>query len=167
MISAIALRPIKEEDIPLLLEIYATTREELQFVPWDDERKRVFVSQQFMAQHTYYHQHFARADFDLIVLDSNKPIGRLYVDRREDEIQIIDITLLPEFREQGIGTSLLRDLLEEAASAGKPLRLHVGSSNRAKSLYQRLGFREIRENGVYSLMEWKRVVSDGVERARR
>ena len=82
------------------------------------------------------------------------PVGRLYVARWEKEIRIVDITLLPEFRGTGIGTKLLRDLQTEARSACKSLTIHVERFNRALTLYQRLGFKEVEDKGVYLLMRW-------------
>ena len=68
---------------------------------------------------------------------------------------LIDITLLPEFRQDGIGTWLLRDLLAEGEAAGKPVTIHVEVFNPAMRLYERLGFRSVEERGPYRLMEWR------------
>jgi ribosomal protein S18 acetylase RimI-like enzyme len=67
----------------------------------------------------------------------------------------VDITLLPEHCGAGIGTGILRDLLAEAAAAGKPVRIHVERQNPAWRLYERLGFAPIEDKGVYYLMEWR------------
>ena len=108
---------------------------------------------QFDAQHTHYQQHFGDADFGLVLLDG-EPIGRLYLHRREDEFRIIDIALLTEHRSKGIGSALMHDILDKAAQAGLPVRIHVERNNPALDLYHRLGFREIGEQGVYWLMEY-------------
>ena len=83
------------------------------------------------------------------------PIGRLYIDRSEDEIRLIDIALLPEHRGKGIGGSLMRQTLDEARLAGKPVRIHVEHNNPARRLYDRLGFRPVEDQGVYDLLEWR------------
>jgi predicted GNAT family acetyltransferase len=62
---------------------------------------------------------------------------------------------LPEHCTRGIGTTLLHGLQSEAAAAGKPLRLHVERFNPALRLYERLGFRQIDDRGVYLFMEWR------------
>jgi ribosomal protein S18 acetylase RimI-like enzyme len=49
---------------------------------------------------------------------------------------------------------LLRELQEEARASGKSLTIHVERFNRALGLYQRLGFREVEDKGVYLLMRW-------------
>jgi ribosomal protein S18 acetylase RimI-like enzyme len=149
----VATRAILPEDEPFLRRVYAGTRaEELAIVPWSDAQKDAFLAMQFDAQHRYYHQQFPDASFD-IILREGEPIGRLYVDRRDDEIRIIDIALLPEARGEGIGGKLLADLIAEAGASNKPIRIHVERYNRAMSLYVRLGFAPIGESELYFLME--------------
>jgi ribosomal protein S18 acetylase RimI-like enzyme len=108
---------------------------------------------QFNAQHQFYQEQFSKAEF-LIILSDGRPAGRLYLDRREDEIRIVDIALLPEYRGSGMGTSILKDVLAEGKEKNLPVRIHVERYNRALSLYNRLGFIRIGDNGVYYLMEW-------------
>jgi ribosomal protein S18 acetylase RimI-like enzyme len=154
MKPSIRFRSITSDDENFLYRLYASTRqEELAQTSWTEAEKEIFLKQQFSAQHQFYMKQFKRAKFD-VVLKNNKPVGRLYVDRREDEIRLIDIALIPEFRNMGIGTSLLNDLLDEARKVNKPLRIHVEKYNPALQLYQRLNFKEIKDTGVYYLMEW-------------
>lgn len=151
--SGITLRPAGPSDRDFLLHVYASTREEeLRPVDWSAEQKSAFVRMQFEAQDTDYRRNYAAASFDVIEVES-EPAGRLYADRRCDEIRIVDITLLPEHRGRGIGTALIRGLLQEAAESGKRLSIHVEKHNPARRLYERLGFREVAEHGVYLLME--------------
>ncbi len=155
MESRTTLRPINDEDRELLLEIYGSTRaEELAAVPWSAREKDDFLRFQFDAQHKYYQEQFPRAAFDLILLDG-EPIGRLYVDRRDDEIRLIDIALLPGNRGGGLGGAIMRDVLAEGRESGRLVRIHVEHNNPAMRLYRRLGFEKIEEQGVYYLMEWK------------
>ncbi|HKH49226.1 MAG TPA: GNAT family N-acetyltransferase [Thermoanaerobaculia bacterium] len=123
-------------------------------VDWSDEQKDWFILMQFNGQHTWYQEHYVGASFDIVLVDG-VPAGRLYVHRREKEIRLVDISFLPEFRNQGLGTNLLRDLFAEAEAAGTPLTIHVEKFNPAMRLYQRLGFTRIGETGPYDLMEWK------------
>ncbi len=121
-------------------------------VPWNDEQRQAFLRQQFDAQRTHYEAYFPDASFDVILHDG-APIGRLYVDRRDDEIRIVDIALLPEHRGAGIGGGIMRELVDEATRALVPVRIHVEYNNPAMHLYERLGFRKTGETGVYYLME--------------
>ena len=123
---ALRLRPITlPGDLEFLHRVYASTREEeLGQTGWDEAQKEAFTRMQFDAQHTTYQLNYMRASFDIILVDE-APSGRLYVDRRPDEIRIVDITLLPEFRGQGLGTGLLKQVQAEARSKGLPVTIHV------------------------------------------
>jgi GNAT superfamily N-acetyltransferase len=148
----VTLRPIGSGDEPFLLRVYASTRaDELAPVPWDDEQKAAFVAQQFAAQTAHYAEHYEGMSADVIEVDG-RPAGRLLVARWPEEIRVVDIALLPEYRGGGTGTGLLRDLIGEAAAAGKRLSIHVEVHNPAMRLYERLGFRAVDEVGVHLLM---------------
>ena len=148
------LRPAEEADRPLLRAVYGSTREEeLEPTGWTRAQKNAFLDHQFGAQDSYYKEHYEGATYDVIVVDG-RPAGRLYVARWDDEIRIMDIALLPEFRGKGVGGRLLESLLREGADAGLPVSIHVESSNPALSLYRRLGFVEIEERVPYVLMRW-------------
>jgi ribosomal protein S18 acetylase RimI-like enzyme len=158
----LTLRPATADDEPFLARVYAGTRAaELAAVSWTEEEKAAFVRMQFAAQSQHYREHYADTSFDVIVLNAEaggldaKAVGRLYVARWADEIRIVDIALLSEFCNRGVGTTLLRTLQSEAAAAGKPLRIHVERFNPALRLYERLGFRLVEDRGVYLFLEWK------------
>jgi ribosomal protein S18 acetylase RimI-like enzyme len=152
---AISLRPSLPEDEPFLFAVYASTRaDEMQLVPWSDEEKLAFVQMQFKAQRTSYAQQYPDAQWS-IVMREEVPVGRLIVDRVEEEILLMDIALLPEYRGQGIGSALMHDLLNEAQHKDLPVRLHVEFFNPALQWYERLGFTRIGETGVYFEMEWR------------
>jgi GNAT superfamily N-acetyltransferase len=149
------LRPATPEDGRFLRAVYAATRaDELALVPWSDEQKRTFTDMQFDAQDADYRRNYPDAQYSIIEVQG-EPAGRLYVDRSEKEIRIIDIALLPEHRRAGIGTKLLRELQDEARTAGKVLTIHVEKFNPALRLYHRLGFQQIEDKGVYLFLEWK------------
>jgi ribosomal protein S18 acetylase RimI-like enzyme len=150
----VTLRPARSEDREFLLAVYASTRaEELAPVPWTEEQKAAFLKMQFEAQDTDYRRNYADAEFSVVEVDESLA-GRLYVQRRPDEIRLVDIALLPAFRRRGIGTGLLSRLFDEAASSGVPVTIHVELSNPARSLYERLGFVAEGEQGIYMLMRW-------------
>ena len=122
---SITFRPITDRDLPFLERLYASTRQdELSVVPWSEEQKSDFLAWQFQAQHTHYMQHYPDADFD-IILKKGKPAGRLYQETWSNEIRIIDIALLPEYRGRGIGTRLLKDIQATARKKGLSVSIHV------------------------------------------
>jgi ribosomal protein S18 acetylase RimI-like enzyme len=152
MTAVVELRPIQPEDEAFLCRVYASTRaEELAVVPWGAEQKDAFLRSQFDAQDRWYREQYRGATYQVVLLDG-EPAGRLYVHRGEREIRIMDIALLPERRGNGVGASLIRDILAEAETAGKRVTIHVERFNPALRLYRRLGFTEIADRGVYLLM---------------
>jgi ribosomal protein S18 acetylase RimI-like enzyme len=150
----IKLRDALPEDESFLFEVYTSTRaEEIALVPWDDEQRKSFLTMQFAAQHSHYRAQFPDASYSVILRD-DLPLGRFYVRKDKDEIRILDITILPEYRNSGIGTSLLRELLDEAAQSKKRVLIYVETFNPSLRLFERLGFKSIAEEGINFLMEW-------------
>ncbi|MEM7116760.1 MAG: N-acetyltransferase [Chloroflexota bacterium] len=150
----LSLRPITEADMPFLFQLYASTRaHEMAMIPWGDQEKQQFLAMQFRAQHTYYTENYKNATFDVICW-AGQPIGRLYVDEWLTELRIIDIALLPQYRNHGIGSYYLKALMQRASNDGKGISIHVEHNNPAMALYTRLGFQKIDETGIYHLMEW-------------
>ena len=97
-LNGVNLRPMTDADLPFLHQVYAGTRaDELAKTAWSDEEKQAFLDLQFQAQHTHYQKHFPEASYQIIE-QVGEPIGRLYLDRRPEEVRIIDIALLPEQR---------------------------------------------------------------------
>jgi ribosomal protein S18 acetylase RimI-like enzyme len=150
---------VVEGDRDFLVELYGSVREpELAHVPWDEATRRAFVEQQFAAQDAHYREHYPGATLDVIEVDG-EPAGRLYVHRGPRDIRIMDIALAPAFRDRGIGTDLLRSLIAEADASGRMLSIHVEGNNPARRLYERLGFWQAGEHGVYLLMVYVNTAS--------
>lgn len=151
---SICLRPVEPEDMDFLLEVYSSTRaDEMRLVAWDTQTKTAFLRQQFSAQHKYYLENYPGARFFVILLH-DEPIGRLYIHEQKQEIRIMDISILPARRGAGIGSSLLKQILAQAANRQLPVTIHVEQFNPALNLYKRLGFRLVEERGVYLFMKW-------------
>jgi len=151
----VTLRNATENDVAFLCEVYASTRtEELVLTGWDDGQKAEFCRMQFTAQDAHYKTYYPTARYHVIECDG-EPVGRLYVDRWEREIRIMDIALLTGWRRRGIGSRLLEDLQAEGEAAGKALSIHVEKFNPALQWYERLGFQAVEDKNVYWLMRWE------------
>jgi GNAT superfamily N-acetyltransferase len=151
----ISLRSERPEDEPFLAQVYASTREaELNLTNWDAPARAAFLEMQFKAMLRGYRADFPQGEFSIILSDG-KPVGRMVVNRSSNEIRVVDIALLPIHCGHGIGTKLMRDIMDEATRAGKPVRLSVFRGTRATPFYLRLGFRIISEPDIYEQMEWK------------
>lgn len=151
--GSIVFRPITDEDVEFLYRVYASTREEeMAMTGWSKGQIEEFLRMQFTLQHTQYLRDYKNASFEIILLDK-VPIGRLYVDRRKNEIRILDIAFLPEFRGQGIGSKILKELISEAEEKKLPLNFHMACNNPAQRLYERLGFEKKELRGMHYFME--------------
>lgn len=151
----IAYRPMVEEDLPFLAALYASTRaEEVAQTGWPPEMQRAFLAQQHHAQHHHYQTYYKGAEW-LIVERAGEPVGRLYLDRSEGRHHVIDISLAPAVRGQGMGGAIMADILDAAREAGQGVAINVERNNPALHLYERLGFELAEDQGVYLYMEWR------------
>jgi ribosomal protein S18 acetylase RimI-like enzyme len=152
----IELRPAAAADSSFFARVYAGGREEeLAPVPWPEEEKAAFLDSQFEAQSVHYAANYPGAQVDLIMV-GGRPAGRLFVNRTDQELQVVDIGLLPEFRGAGVGELLMRRLQDEAAESARRIVLHVEVFNPARRLYDRLGFVEAGGDAIYRRLEWVR-----------
>ena len=155
MTTKITFRPIREKDMPLLLRVFESTRPDVALSTLPDEQKSQFLQMQFRAQHQQYQARFPHAEY-LLVLRENVAVGRLYVDRREDEIRILDLAILPEHRRQGIGSSVVAGLLNDADRVAKPVRIFIEKQHGGElAWYERLGFETTEEIETHILMQWR------------
>lgn len=151
----LTLRPVVDGDESFLRTVYSSTRaDEMALVDWTPDQKEAFLRMQFDAQTTHYRSYYPQAEYQIIQRGDGLPIGRVIIDRSNEFILLMDIALLPEFRNAGIGTTMMSDLMAEAAASNRPIRLHVEVFNPAMKLYERLGFVKCSEQGIYHEMIW-------------
>lgn len=131
-----------DADAAFVRDLYLARRwAETALIPgWTDEQRRQFLLDQARLQRLHYEKCYPDSDI-LVVEQFNRSIGRLYLHRHAPGgWHIVDIALLPAWCGQGIGSALLRAVLDLADHAGRPCSLHVSPGNPAQRLYQRLGF---------------------------
>ena len=151
--AAYGLRQRSEADLPFLCQLYAQTREEeLAPVQWPAQQKEAFLADQFDKQHQHYLQHYPRAQWWMLTCQG-APMGRLYLEQTARELRIMDVSLMPAHRNQGLGTALMRSVLRHADGQRLTASLHVEPFNPALRLYQRLGFVHAETRGVYLFMQ--------------
>jgi ribosomal protein S18 acetylase RimI-like enzyme len=122
------------------------------------------MNHQFHAQTVSYRADFPRARFDIIEL-GGQPIGRIIVDRPGDVVYIVDQAIVPQLRNKGIGTAIMRALMEEARAAGVPVHLMAAQGDPAMRLYARLGFAAIESaTPMYTTLEWRPAAAEGATR---
>ena len=150
----IHVRHLKPEDEDFLLRFYKSTREEeVRAWGWEAAACDAFLLAQFRCQSQAYRLRFPKSDC-LAIMRGDDKIGRLIVDRDGETVRLVDISLLPEHRNQGIGAALLSMLQRETRQSGKRLVLQVPASSPARRLYARMGFRPTGGDGLYESMEW-------------
>lgn len=146
-------RPQQSGDEDFVYRVYASTREEeVSRWGWEKPQQEAFLRMQFMAQSRWYEAAYTGAEHSIILLDE-QPVGRMIVLRAPKEFQLVDISLLPEHRNRGVGAVLLTGLINQCRQAAVPLRLQVAKGNRAINLYQRLGFARYGEDEMYYRMQ--------------
>jgi ribosomal protein S18 acetylase RimI-like enzyme len=153
--APVSLRPEQPGDEPFLYQVYASTREEeLALTNWDQHTRRAFLDMQFAAMRRGYGSMYPAGEF-LIIVQGDRAVGRMVLNRTAEEIRVVDLALLPGHRNSGVGTALMRRVCAEAAQGGKPVRLNVLKSSRAVRWYARLGFTKTEEAGLYDEVEWR------------
>ena len=152
---SVSLRPVTPADREFLVVVYGGTRsQELAQVDWTIEQKVAFVQWQFEMQEQEYNQRYPGARYDVILVDG-VPAGRMWVGVDDKQIRLLDIAITPQFQNRGVGTQLVKQLMDEATQANKVLRHMVFMLNdNAFRFYERLGFMTIEDIGGYKHMEW-------------
>lgn len=151
----VTLRSVCADDELFLRTVYASTREEeLGRTGLDAAQKEAFLDMQFRAQQQDYRGRFPNAEHS-VILHGDERVGRLYVARSDDEVRVLDLTVLPEYRNRGIGTGLVKDLMREASESHRPVRIHLDHGSPSIRLFERLGFTPVEELPFTALYEWR------------
>lgn len=138
--SEVELRAETPDDEGFVGQLYASIRRgEFAALGWPETALAAFLSEQHRLQRLHYRAHYQPARFS-IVERAGAPIGRLYLHLGAEEIRLIDISLIESARGAGLGGALIRSVLDEAATTGRRVSLHVDAGNPARRLYARLGF---------------------------
>lgn len=154
--KTITQQAVTDKDGDFLINLYLTTREkELEALQHcTDHQKQLFIKQQYNSQYHHYTHNYPAANLNVLIAGGQR-IGRLYVHRTDKHIQLMDIILMPSMRNQGIGTYLVSQLIEEAKKNVCSLGLHVELFNPARNFYEKLGF-SVQENlEFYHCMQWQ------------
>ena len=127
----VTLRAATFEDADFLFQLHRSAMQTYvtqTWGVWDEE---------WQLQH--FERHFDPSACQIITLHG-QAIGVISVVRQVTSIFLSSIELLPAYQGRGIGTSLVKTLLDEAQENGIALTLQVLKVNPARRLYERLGF---------------------------
>jgi GNAT superfamily N-acetyltransferase len=145
----VALRPATPADEEFLFVLFVSSRDnDFSFLP--EPQRSALMRMQFRGQHQTYTQRSPVAEHSIISFDGSDA-GRVWVAETEDAITILDIALLPGYRNRGIGAHVYGGLIEKAEAAGKPLHATVSTANPdSLRFHERLGFRRTATDGLYT-----------------
>ncbi|HEV7395850.1 MAG TPA: N-acetyltransferase [Pyrinomonadaceae bacterium] len=145
----ITIRPATAGDHEFLVALFASTRtDELQALSWDPVQAQMFINIQYNAQQQSYRLGYPSAENNIIMSDE-QPVGRMLVDRTSDVIRLVDIAILSEHRNLGLGSYVISSLLDEGIKTRRPVKLSVFQTNPAIHLYERLGFQITGTESLY------------------
>lgn len=143
---------VTEQDAVFLFEVFKDTRME-EFIPMNmpEEQLDILMHMQFRAQQMSYQSQYPSASHQIIEIH-HRQAGYIITDRQDDQVRLVFIALLPDFRNQGYGTSILAQLQQTASF----IKLQVAEHNPARQLYKKLGFIEQGQSPPYVAMQWQR-----------
>ena len=149
-----SLRASRPDDEPFLRDVYVAYRwEEMEASGWPQPVRLAFLHDQHRIQDLHYRRNYEGAAFAVVEVGGERA-GRLYLHRTNSDLRIVDVALMPTFRNRGIGTALLEAILDLGGTLGvATVSIHVEQSNPALRLYERLGFRKVELRGIYHLLE--------------
>lgn len=154
-LSDFECRPETPADQDFLLRLYASTREDLDQTGLEETQKRLLIEMQFKAQCRQYDFAFPGAEHRIVQI-SGEPVGRMLLHKTADDVRLVDIAILPSYRNRGIGAALIKDLQNDAAKSGCTVSLKVQKTNLARELYRRMGFQAADDDGSHLAMVWSR-----------
>ena len=148
------LQHARPEHRALLQRIYICQRErELRGFGWSSDQCRLFLELQWRARNASYAAQYPDA-LDQIIVRYELPVGHLLTAEAPGTLRLVDVALLPEYQNRGLGARVLRDLQRACAGKGQTIVLSVACDNPARELYARLGFVAVAGDEMYTRMEW-------------
>lgn len=142
-------------DEPLLYEIFAADRAQEFDALWlSAEQTAILLELQFRARQAGYARDVPEATDTIVCLHDGTPVGYYRLARVAGGYRVVDLAVLPQFRNQGIGGWALRQLQQRCTAERVSLRLRVHRGNPALALYQRLHFLCVGSDPLSLEMTW-------------
>lgn len=146
------LCPAAESDREFLYDLYCQTMREVVEGTWgwDDAWQRQDFQRRFDACRTF------------VVRSETGPVGGLLLNSTASSIDIVELQILPAYQGMGMGTAILKRLIDQAGRDGVDLTLSVAAANtRARLLYERLGFEVIGVDTPFIRMRCRHLATRG------
>lgn len=156
--ARVRLRTAEDADAAFLFDLFRATRGGM-LGGLPDAMVDNLLIMQYRARSQGYRDRFPRAR-RLVAETTDGPIGELIEHDEADAVYIVDIALLPDQQQRGIGSALVRSVMAEAAARGGVRALVVTTNDASLRMFRRLGFRETGWNdGAHLELRW--TPSDG------
>jgi ribosomal protein S18 acetylase RimI-like enzyme len=164
-VTGVSLRERTGADAEFVRDVYVAYRwPELSVTGWPDAVKLEFLHEQHRMQDAHYGRFYQGAAWGIVEMRGERA-GRLYLFRQGTDLRIVDIALLPAFRNLGLGSSLIKAVQSMAAEERLvKVSIQAEGTNRALRLYERLGFRAVETRSVHHRLEWRVPVSEEGDR---
>lgn len=151
------LRTAKPEDDAFLREVYRSTRAaETASFGWASDAADGFIDMQYFARKGAYEIQFPQSEC-MVIEFNGQPAGSVILQETPDELRLVDIAVVPLFKRQGIGKSVITRLQARAAARDIPIVLHVDSGNlSAIAFYTEMHFETVEQGQIQHRMIWRR-----------
>lgn len=156
MVETITTRMATAEDDEFLFKLFAAAKSgDFASLGLDAQQLRPLLEMQYRARHFAYAQEFPAAVDMILCLADGTVVGRHLVERQAKCYRTIDIAVLPEYQNRGVGAWALQHIQQVAALESVPCRLSVLKSNPALHLYERMGFLRMAADELSYELEWQ------------
>jgi ribosomal protein S18 acetylase RimI-like enzyme len=140
MTAQVTRRAATEQDEAFLFALFRDVRAaEFAQAPLGPAQLDLLMSIQYAGQKQTYGAQYPAGN-EIVLLDG-KPIGRMWLYRGTGEQHLVDISLMADFRNRGIGAALVTEAIAAARAAGVRLCCSVAAANQGSlRFHQRMGF---------------------------
>jgi ribosomal protein S18 acetylase RimI-like enzyme len=139
------IRPAHAADYDWLLDLHHTVYRELiieEFGYWDDDEEFGLFLQAWETKNIE------------IIMQQGEAVGMFIVLQQQDYLWLDEIQINPQYQNQGIGSTIIAQLIVRARKLNLSLRLRVLHANKgAYRLYLKLGFRQISRMEHHAVLE--------------
>lgn len=151
----IQLTDVNDQDLVFLRDLYFDVRmPELTQSGLNSQAREHFLTHQFQMQQNSFQNEFPNGEHKIIHY-ANERIGRFYFNENSTSIYLVDISIITGYRNKGIGSFLIKQVMDKGRKSILPVTLSVEKQNtQAYSLYKRLGFKFFMEDGIRDILHW-------------
>lgn len=152
--DTISLRPLKADEEDFWREVfYDSVRSHFEALQMPDDDLNRLLEMQFQAQSNDYGSNYPNAS-NSVIEHRGVRVGRVILSTEHNDLHLVDIAILTEFRGRGIGTRILAWLCDQSRASGLPIRFYVEKLNPAARLYERMGFKVVEDLEMHFRLSW-------------